>query len=199
MVKRIINALKDWPVVQLVILAIYIIWVIIYFSWGMNYVYLGLVKNPTEENQQLAAEIEGARQELEGMPDTVTELTARMAAAQEQLEDERSRIPAAININDLVRNIVEIADARNVSVIPLTTSAPEYSVNDQFSYGFWNINISVAGDFEDIAGFLADIDGGNIASGTATSFSMTAGDAASDNGTSASPATGKVNLTVYTR
>ncbi|MFC1962112.1 type 4a pilus biogenesis protein PilO [Chloroflexota bacterium] len=197
--KKIIT-LKKWFIIKLLALSLYVGWLAAFFLWGVDYVYLGLVEKPTHEQEQLISQIESSRNELVNIPDVIVEREHQLEQAQILLASQQSRIPSTLNINDLVRNIIEIANECQVKSIPLRTVNPESITIGQYSYRYWRISMSVEGDFQNIANFVENIDGQYISTATVTSIDLRQGKETpnSSNTTNyTSAVTGTIELVVY--
>ncbi|MFX0197955.1 MAG: type 4a pilus biogenesis protein PilO [Candidatus Hodarchaeota archaeon] len=201
LIKRIITTNK-WPIIKLLVLSLYIVWVVIYFLWGINYVYFGLTEKPTHEQEQLSMQIESLRKELASIPNLVVEREHQFAQAQELLAKEQSRIPDALNINDLVREVIEIAYDCQVKAIPLSTTPPKSITIGQYSYSYWDISMSVEGEFQNIANFIENIDGKYMVTATVASTILDQGKENPDSANITNytaPVSGRLNFVVYCR
>ncbi len=163
------NRRNKWLPVILLVLCLYVGWLAAYLLWGIDYVYLGLVEKPTPEQQQLTFQIESLRKELTNIPDLVVQREQQLVQAQELLANEQSKMPSALNINNLVRDILELASQCQVKAIPLRTTPPRSKTFGQSSYSYWDISLSVEGDFQNVANFVENIDGKYISTATVVS------------------------------
>ncbi|MFC1902131.1 type 4a pilus biogenesis protein PilO [Chloroflexota bacterium] len=161
---------NKWFIIKLFSLTLYLVCMVAYFLWGIDYVYLGLVEKPTQEQEQLTQQIESSKKELANIPNLVVEREHQLVLAQELLANNQSRIPDTLNINDIVRNIIEVANECQVKAIPLSTTSPQSIIIGQSSYIYWSIPMSVVGDFQNIANFVESVDGKNISTGTVVSI-----------------------------
>lgn len=199
--KRIITT-KKWLIIYLFVLFLYVGWLIAYFLWGIDYVFLGLSKEPTIENEQLSLQIESSRKELADIPDFLVEREYQLEQAQELLVREQGRIPGELNINDLVRRVIEIAEACQVKVIPLSTTPPGATSIGDYPYSYWSITISVEGDFLHIADFIENIDGRYLSTATVVSTALNQdieNPGSPDTANSTAAVNGKLQLIVYAR
>ena len=162
-------ALKKWLIIKLFVLSLCAGWIVAFSLWGIDYIYLRLVEKPTSEHEQLTLQIESSRKELANIPDLVVEREQQLEQAQELLANEQSKIFSALNINSLVRNIIEIANECQVKAIPLSTTPPQSKILGQYSYSYWHISMSVEGDFQNIADFVENVDGKYIPTATVVS------------------------------
>ena len=137
-----------------------------YFQWGLDYLYLKAVTKPNTENQQLAFQIESARGELADIPNLVDEREQQLAHAQELLASELDKTPRELDINNIIRTILQIASRSGVTALPLTTTPPEYQVLNHYEYGHWHIAMSVTGKFQNLANFVNSLDGKDISNAT---------------------------------
>ncbi len=163
------NRVRRRFLIPLLVLSFYAAWAVIYFLWGMEFIYTGLAQRPTQEQQRLTSEIQKARLQLAGMPNVVAERDEQLARAQEMVAIEQGRIPSALNINGVVRSILEIAGWYQVKAIPLRTTPQGTKAFGQYAYSYWNISVSVEGTFDDIASFVESTDGKYLPTGTIVS------------------------------
>jgi len=194
-------AARKWLIIKLLALSLCLGWVVTCFLWGIDYVYLRLTEKPTREHEQLSLQIESSMKELANIPNLVVERQYQLAQAQDLLVNEQSRIPNALNINDLVREVIEIANDCQVKAIPLNTAPPESKTIGQYSYSYWHISVSVEGDFQNIANFIENIDGEYLSTATVVSTVLDQGKENSDssNTTNYTAAVrGRLELIVYT-
>ncbi|MFC1942245.1 hypothetical protein ACFLWU_03395 [Chloroflexota bacterium] len=194
--------IKIWSVIKILVLSLYIGCVVTYFLWGIDYVYLKLVEKPTREHEQLTLEIESSRNELANIPDLVFERGQRLVQAQELLANEQSKIPSTLNINNLVRNIIEIANECQVKAIPLHTTPPQSKILGQSSYNCWQIFMSVEGEFQNIANFVENVDGNYISTSTVVNTVLDRGKESQNSSNIqnyTANVSGKIELVVYSR
>lgn len=166
--------LNKWFTIKLIVLLLYIVLVITYFLWGIDDVYLWLAEKPVQENEELAMQIESSKEELVNipriLPDLIVEQEYQLEQAQEILAYEQRKIPTALNINDLVRDVIKIANDCQIKAIPLSTAPLALKPVGQYSYNYWHIFISIEGDFQNITNFVENIGGKYISTGTVTSI-----------------------------
>jgi hypothetical protein len=199
--KRIITT-KKWLIIKLVAVSLYLGLVVTYFLWGIDYVYLGLTDEPTREHEQLSLQIESSKKELANIPNLAVGREHLFAQAQELLASEQSRIPNTLNINDLVRSVIEIANECHVKAIPLNTTPPELKTIGQNSCSYWYISMSVEGDFQNIVNFIENIDGKYISTATVVSTILDQGKKNQDGSNTenyAAAVSGTLELIVYSR
>lgn len=169
-------ALNKWFTIKLIVLLLYIVLVITYFLWGIDDVYLWLAEKPVQENEELAMQIESSKEELVNipriLPDLIVEQEYQLEQAQEILAYEQRKIPTALNINDLVRDVIKIANDCQIKAIPLSTAPLALKPVGQYSYNYWHIFISIEGDFQNITNFVENIGGKYISTGTVTSITL---------------------------
>ena len=151
------NKSKKWHIIRLSFLFLYIVWMVAYFRWGADLLYIALLKKPNTEHQQLALQIESAREEILKMPNLVDERYQQLTHAQELLIIEQNKIPGELNINNIIRTVVEVGNRWQVMVIPLRTTPPDTQIVNENYYSHWHIFISVSGNIQDIANFTCQI------------------------------------------
>ena len=132
----------------------------------MDYVYLKAAMKPDTETQQLVSQIESAKRELADIPNLVDEREQQLAHTQELLASELDKMPRELDINNLIRTILQIASQSRVTVLRLTTTPPEYQVLNHYEYGHWHIIMSATGKFQDLANFVDSLDGKDISNAT---------------------------------
>jgi hypothetical protein len=138
----------------------------------MDYLYLKAMMKPNTENQQLAFQIESAKRELADIPNLVDEREQQLVHAQELLASELDKTPRELDINSLIRTILQIASRSQVTVLPLTTTPPEYQVLNYYEYGHWHIAMSATGKLRDLANFVNSLDGKDISNATVTQVAV---------------------------
>ena len=196
------NTSKKGIIIKLLVLSLYIAWLVVYFQWGVDSVYLSLLERNNIEHQQLASRIDSARKEIANMPNLVGEREQQFAHVQQLLVMEQGEMPSVLNINHLIRTVVEVADRCQVEAIPLRTTPPESQIINEYHYSRRHIFLTVKGDFQNIAKFVDNLDGKDISTATVTNIVLQRGDTDSDNLTIQNDATsvsGTLELVIYTR
>ena len=168
--------LNKWFTIKLIVLLFYIVLVITYFFWGIDDVYLWLAEKPVQENEELAMQIESSKEELANipriLPALIVEQEYQLEQAQEILAYEQRKIPTELNINDLVRDVIKIANDCQIKAIPLSTAPLALKPVGQYSYNYWLIFISIEGDFQNITNFVENIGGKYISTGSVTNITL---------------------------
>ena len=196
------NTSKKGIIIKLLVLSLYIAWLVVYFQWGVDSVYLSLLERNNIEHQQLASRIESARKEIASIPNLIGEREQQFAHAQQLLAIEQDEMPSVLNINHLIRTIVEVADQCQVEAIPLRTTSPESQIINEYHYSRQHIFLTVKGDFQNIAKFVDNLDGKDISTATVTDIFLQRSDNDSDNLTiqnDAASVSGTLELIIYTR
>ena len=163
------KANKKWRVIMLTTVFLYTGCMVVYFLWGIEPLYLSLVEKPNNEHQQLVFQIESAKKELANMPNLVDERVTQLEITKELLSSEQNKIPSGLNINNLIRTIIEVANRYQVKAIPLRTTSPESEIIDRYHYSHWRISMSVSGKFQNIVNFVDNLDGKDLLTATIVS------------------------------
>jgi len=196
------NTTKKRFIINLIVLFLYITCMVAYFWWGIEYIHLWLAEKPNTEHQQLASQIESAREELARMPNLVGEREQQLVHAQELLISEQNKMPSELNINYLIGTIIEVAELCQVKAIPLKTTSPESQIINKYCYCHWRISMSVEGEFQDVVNFIDNLDGKDVPTATVVSVALQRGEENPNSSViqnDTAPVSGTLELVVYTR
>ena len=105
-------------------------------------------------------QIAEASAELLQIPQPPTDLEARLAAAQDSLEEAKNAFTLDVTSTGIIRTILETANQTGVKAIPLTTQPwAQESVSNQI-YSVFRIEIEVTGTYAQLVIFLHELENG---------------------------------------
>ena len=195
------NKIKVRLPVKFAVLFLCVLLIVVYFQWGIDNVYVWASKKPDIENQQLISQITSARNELANIPVPTGEPETQLTYAQNLLAIELAKIPGNVDINHVIRDILEIGYQCNVNAIPLSTTAPGMMTLRNYQYYYWNIDLLIEGTFQNIAEFIGRLDGSDITIGTIKQVSIvptSTDNVSSDTPNHYVPAIGNIKMIIYT-
>jgi Tfp pilus assembly protein PilN len=118
-------------------------------------------KNNRDKQAQIAVlhnEISQVQQKIQGTPAAPSDLDSRLAAAKAALAEAQNALPGAINRNDVIDYIIDVAEQCQVQVVPLVSEglAPEKTGQ---AYQVLTFNATVTGSLENATDFMTRLQG----------------------------------------
>ena len=147
---------------KLVTIVVMVALICAYFQWGIAYVHEIVEAAPRAERLKLSQSIESAKSKLIIYPDVVAERQEQLTYAKTLLEQELEQVPSELNINSLVKEILETADSSLVKAIPLNTRAADTVIMANSEYCVWNITMSGEGTLRALSNFIYSLERSQI-------------------------------------
>lgn len=127
------------------------------------YAYLGIeYAGNKRARDRLVGEIGQAQEAMteagqvpKSLDELLSEARATLAAVQDELPDE-------VDTTGVIGSILEIASRAGLGVFPLTTSPMAAEVAGENEYQVFNLGLEVAGSYDQIVSFVADLEDGGI-------------------------------------
>jgi hypothetical protein len=124
-----------------------------------------------------------------------------LAAANERVEKAKSALPAAASNIAIVKRIIDLGAASNLTVVPLATEPPGIELVGKHSYGVQQVSITAKGYFSGVLTYIKALEGIEPAA-VITDIEITRGtpaEVAAFTNTGEIPVTARIEITVYSR
>jgi Tfp pilus assembly protein PilO len=132
--------------------AIIILVAFAYVQWGMDYIYAYEWGKTAPDRETLVNEIANTRK-IVNQPFTLDPaLSQKVAELQAQVDREKALFPADVYITDVVDELLHLAHDAGIAIIPLRNG--DWTKASLKGYEKYQIQIIVAGDIDDITGFV---------------------------------------------
>ena len=179
---------------RLVITALIIILLVVYYLWGMDY------KKQNQEHEVLTSQIADARETLAHLPKLPPDLEQRLAVARASLAAEQKAVPSKMNSNQVVDIILELADNAELKAIPLVTRPWATEVIGEHEYYVFRLNVEVGGSFTQLVNFVSGLENGELKTLIVENLTVSRVTDQTEAETSPEgtiPITGKLDLAIY--
>ena len=180
---------------RFVIIGAFIALLCAYIFWGTDFIYSLAWNQSSPERTILTKELENAKKKMDDRIAVDESLAQKIARASEELKAETETIPKSIQIEELIHDILSLADENEVNVVPLRTT----TWNDALIGGYsrYQIQLQIGGNADDIMDFIMGLESGEIYPVVAANLQLS-GEAIGHAGQSA-PVDGVLIVSVYTR
>lgn len=166
-----------------------------YIFWGTDLIYSLAWSQSSLERASLTEELENAKEKLDDRIVVDESLAQKLAEAREELKTETEIIPKSIEIEELIHDILSLADENEVNIVPLRTTTWTDDVIG--GYSRYQIQLQIGGNADDIMDFITGLESGEIYPVIAANLQLN-GEAIGHAGQSAA-ANGVLIVSVYTR
>jgi Tfp pilus assembly protein PilO len=127
-----------------------------YVQWGMDYIYAYQWDKSAPDRASLVKEIENNRKVIDQPVSFDDTLAPRLAELQDQVARETEKFPAAVDVTDVVDELLHLALDSDIDIIPLRNG--EWSNALQEGYEMHQVQLIVAGDIDDILAFVDHVE-----------------------------------------
>ena len=142
------------------LIGIFIALISAYIFWGTDFIYSLAWNQSSPERANLTKELENAKKKLDDRIVVDESLRQKLAEARDELEAETEIIPKSIEIEELIHDMLSLADENGIYIVPLrTTTWTEAFVG---GYSRYQIQIQVGGNADDIMDFITGLESGEI-------------------------------------
>ena len=136
--------------------AIIILIAFVYVQWGMDYIYAYEWGKTAPDRESLVNEIENTKKIVNQPVNFDPTLSQKLVELQGQVGLEKEKFPADIYITDVVDELLHLAQDAGIQIIPLRNG--EWSKASEKGYEKYQIQLIVAGDIDDITGFVDQVE-----------------------------------------
>ena len=141
---------------KLLLILLIIVLLAVYYTLGMDYM------KQRQEGKVLSSQIIETTRALAQIPEPPDDLEARLAAAQASLNTARNLLPDRMNSNEIVNNILKLADDIGIKAIPLVTQPWTTEASGEHSYSVFRLNVAITGNFTQLVSFLSKLENGEM-------------------------------------
>jgi Tfp pilus assembly protein PilO len=136
--------------------AIIILIAFAYVQWGMDYIYAYEWGKTAPDRESLVNEIENTKKIVNQPVNSDPTLSQKLVELQGQVNLEKEKFPADIYVTDVVDELLHLAQDAGIGIIPLRNG--DWSKAKEKGYEQYEIQLIVAGDIDDITGFVDQVE-----------------------------------------
>jgi len=181
--------LKSRLIITFLIIAVVAL-LAVYYLLGMDYL------RQRQGHEALTAQITEATRTLVQTPQPPPDLEQRLAAAKASLAAAQTTLPRDLNSTRVINAILKLADACQVTAIPLATK-PWIAENIGEGYYVFRLNMAIRGTFSQLTSFVSQLENGEFATLVVANLDVTRVAGPTEEGTIS--VTASLDLAIYTQ
>jgi Tfp pilus assembly protein PilO len=166
-----------------------------YIFWGTDFIYSLAWSQSSPERANLTEELENAKKKLDYRIVVDESLAQKLTEARDALKAETEIIPKSIEIEELIHDMLSLADENRINIVPLRTTTWTDALIG--GYSRYQIQLQVGGNADDIMDFITGLESGDIYPVVTANLQLN-GEAIGHDGQSAA-VEGVLIVSVYTR
>jgi hypothetical protein len=109
----------------------------------------------------LNGEISQVQHKIKGTPVPSADLVSRLAAAKNALTEAQNTLPDAINANDIIDYMIDVADQCQVQAVPLVSEGQEHGKSAQ-PYQVATFSVTVTGSLKNTTNYMTNLQEGRF-------------------------------------